>query len=95
MADIMEFPKTIQEFINDYSFKDKEEIYTNGSTELIPVFRIEQAIEYYAKEIRNNAIDEFIEECKKFGFANYPLNCIEIIAKHMKGGATDERTRSD
>ena len=51
MADKMEFPKTMQEFIKNYSFKDSEEVYTNGS-ELIPTFRVEQAIEHY--EIESN-----------------------------------------
>ena len=46
MADGMHFPDTIQEFIKNYSFKDAEEVYTNGS-ELIPVFRVMQAIEHY------------------------------------------------
>lgn len=52
MADCMNFPKTIIEFLHDYSFKDKEEIYTNGS-ELIQVFRVIQALEYYAPELLN------------------------------------------
>ena len=52
MADKMEFPSTIEEFIKGYSFKDSDEVYTNGA-ELIPVFRVEQAFEHYEKEIRN------------------------------------------
>lgn len=44
--DQMAFPKTIKEFIDDYSFKDKEEIYTNGS-QLIQTFRVEQALNHY------------------------------------------------
>ena len=46
MNEQMWFPKNIKEFIDDYSFKDKEEIYTNGS-QLIQVFRVEQALEHY------------------------------------------------
>lgn len=46
MNTMMTFPKTIDEFIESYQFKDKEEIYTNGS-ELIQVFRVQQAIEHY------------------------------------------------
>ena len=46
MNEQMGFPKTIKEFIDDYSFKDKEEIYTNGS-QLIQVFRVEQALDHY------------------------------------------------
>ncbi len=52
MADSMYFPDMIQEFIDDYSFKDTEEVYTNGS-KLIPVFRVEQAIEHYMNKEDN------------------------------------------
>ena len=52
MTVCMEFPKTIIEFLHDYSFKDEEEIYTNGS-ELIQVFRVIQALEYYAPKLLN------------------------------------------
>lgn len=46
MADCMDYPKTAEEFIEQYSFTDKKEEYTNGA-ELIPVFRVKQMIEYY------------------------------------------------
>ncbi len=46
MADCMSFPETPLEFLKLYEFKDKEEIYTNGSM-LIPTFRVEQMIEHY------------------------------------------------
>lgn len=46
MGDVMEYPCRIEDFIKKYSFRDKDEIYTNGS-ELIPVFRIVQAFDYY------------------------------------------------
>ncbi len=49
MADCMEFPKRIEEFLDDYSFKDKEEVYTNGSI-LIPLFRVKQGLEHYMRE---------------------------------------------
>lgn len=39
-------PKDILEFLRSYSFKDEELIYTNGS-DLIPLFRVVQALEYY------------------------------------------------
>lgn len=51
MADAMNFPPTFEEFIHEYEFKDKEEIYTNGS-ELIPSFRVMQAWEHYTDLIR-------------------------------------------
>lgn len=46
MGEIMEFPKTIEEFIEKYSFKDEKQIYTNGSV-LLPVFRVKQMIDHY------------------------------------------------
>lgn len=44
-GEIMDFPNTFEEFANRYGFKDKDEIYTNGS-ELIPVFRVKQWLEH-------------------------------------------------
>lgn len=46
MNNMMTFPKTIDEFIESYQFVDRKEVYTNGS-ELIQVFRVQQAIEHY------------------------------------------------
>lgn len=68
MGDKMTFPETIEDFIKDYSFKDKEEVYTNGA-DLIPVFRVEQAIEYYSKKIINDFINKIIKslnECDRY-----------------------------
>lgn len=39
-------PEDILDFLRSYSFKDKEKIYTNGA-ELISLFRVVQALEYY------------------------------------------------
>ena len=62
MADMMTFPPTFKDFIKEYSFKDKEKIYTNG-IELIPVFRIEQAWDHYTTQV-TNASDN-IRDCIK------------------------------
>lgn len=42
------------EFVKSYSFKDSEEVYTNGSN-LIPVFRVEQMLEHYYPKRPTNA----------------------------------------
>lgn len=93
MADKMEFPKTMKEFIDNYSFKDSDEVYTNGSM-LIQTYRVEQAIEHYEQEIRNKAIDEFVSRLEKHEQENwidhqeYGITWadIEHIAEQMKGG---------
>ena len=48
MAEIMTFPKTFDEFVEEYGFVDKEKVYTNGS-ELIQVFRVKQWLQHENK----------------------------------------------
>ena len=43
----------IIDFIIDYSFKDKEEIYTNG-TILVPLFRVLDAIVQNGEQYQSN-----------------------------------------
>lgn len=49
MSDMMSFPASWKEFLQEYSFLDIREVYTNGSR-LIPVFRVEQMMEHYLVE---------------------------------------------
>ncbi len=51
MCECMSFPGTVQEFIKQYSFVDKEEVYTNGAA-LIPVYRVEQMLEHYCSNLQ-------------------------------------------
>ena len=44
-SQMMDFPESFDDFVKDYGFRDKKEIYTNGS-ELIPVFRVKQWLEH-------------------------------------------------
>lgn len=46
MGDCMSYPDKAIDFIKGYSFKDKQELYTNGA-ELVPMFRVEQMLEHY------------------------------------------------
>lgn len=45
MADMMTFPETVEEFMNQYKITDTEQIYTNGA-ELVPIFRMKQWFEH-------------------------------------------------
>jgi CRISPR/Cas system-associated endonuclease/helicase Cas3 len=72
MADMMTFPPTFEEFIKQYEFKDKEEVYTNGA-ELVPSFRVMQAWEHYTNQIQNNIND--ID--KAISLINHTLSNIE------------------
>lgn len=46
MSEQMAFPENLIDAINGYSFRDSNEIYTNG-IELIPVFRVYQILDHY------------------------------------------------
>lgn len=45
MGEVMTFPKTVDEFMEEYKIIDSEEVYTNGA-ELIPIFRMKQWFEH-------------------------------------------------
>lgn len=83
MADVMEFPRTMQEFVESYSFIDIDEVYTNGCM-LVPTFRVEQAIEHYEKEIRAKAIDECIKIIEETVWRDTDM-LVESI-RELKGG---------
>ena len=54
-GDCMQFPEKMEDFVEEYSFKDRDEVYTNGS-DLIPTFRVKQAIEHYHPEAHWNRL---------------------------------------
>lgn len=45
MSDCMTFPKTVEEFMEQYKMVDTEQIYSNG-TAYVPIFRMEQWFEH-------------------------------------------------
>lgn len=58
-GEMMQFPNNMKQFLDKYSFLDRERIYTNGSL-LIPTFRVKQALEHYAPKwnLINNGLPE-------------------------------------
>lgn len=45
MSDMMTFPDTVEEFMENYKIVDTDEVYTNGA-ELVPIFRMKQWFEH-------------------------------------------------
>ena len=45
MADMMTFPATVEEFMEQYKIVDDEKVYTNGA-DLVPIFRMMQWFEH-------------------------------------------------
>ena len=48
-GEVMEFPKTAEEFMEKYKIIDSEQVYTNGA-ELVPIFRMKQWFEHIGAE---------------------------------------------
>lgn len=44
MGEIMQFPETVEDFMQQYKITDTQQVYTNG-TELVPIFRMKQWFE--------------------------------------------------
>ena len=68
MNDIMPFPENWNDFVSQYEFKDKEEIYTNGVM-LIPSFRVRHMCEHYFCTPKPYPIPEF----------NKPQEALDIV----------------
>ena len=87
MADMMNFPETIDEFLDSYAFKDKEEVYTNGSV-LIPLFRVKQGLEHYVLKL-NDEINRQQTKIEALQMDNKQLHSDVINANqnwsHIKG----------
>ncbi|MFW5670384.1 MAG: hypothetical protein ACOCM4_14350 [Acetivibrio ethanolgignens] len=45
MGDIMTFPATVEEFMEQYKMTDTEHVYSNG-TEYVPIYRMKQWFEH-------------------------------------------------
>ena len=45
MCDMMTFPDTVEEFMEQYKIVDTKQVYTNGA-ELVPIFRMKQWFEH-------------------------------------------------
>lgn len=74
MSEEMKFPDTLDEFIKQYSFIDKKQIYTNGS-ELIHTFRVKQWEEHKRKENQElkRKLNESIHKATEFESEVYEL----------------------
>lgn len=59
MSEMMTFPKTVEEFMEQYKVVDTKHIYSNG-TAYVPIFRMKQWFEHQKlldlikKELLNN-----------------------------------------
>lgn len=72
MGENMNYPENPVDFINQYSFIDKHEIYTNGA-EVIPVFRVGQMIDHYMSDLTPQQIKDM-----QFCLREKSRECVEL-----------------
>lgn len=53
MCDMMLFPDTVEEFMEQYKIVDTEQVYTNGA-ELVPIFRMKQWFDHIEEVNKTN-----------------------------------------
>ena len=55
MCDMMIFPDTVEEFMEEYKMIDRDQVYSNG-IEYVPIFRMEQWFRHKKGEWINDGI---------------------------------------
>lgn len=100
MGEMMTFPETIQEFLEQYKIVDTEQVYTNGA-ELVPIFRVLQWYDAHitpakpqtnADKYFRNATDDMIAEwiakhmyCAECMFFNDDNGTCKYEQRYRKG----------
>ena len=51
MGDMMTFPSSVEDFMEQYKMTDTEHVYSNG-TEYVPIYRMRQWFEHYRNQQR-------------------------------------------
>lgn len=78
MSDLMTFPDTVEEFMEQYKVTDTEQVYSNG-IEYVPIFRMKQWFEHLEDASEPKKGKWSIEDCHA---ATYKYCCSECKAHH-------------
>lgn len=87
MSNVMIFPETAEEFMEQYKIVDSEQVYTNGS-ELIPVFRMKQWFEHSGSGLNLYFVAFSRHEGKEwianagYIFAKNEESIVPLLSKH-------------
>lgn len=69
MGEIMQFPETVEGFMQQYKITDTQQVYTNGA-ELVPIFRMQQWFEAH-KQRWIPCSERLPEVCKDTSYLAY------------------------
>lgn len=59
MSEIMAFPRTVEEFMEQYKITDRQNVYSNG-VEFVPIFRMKQWFDHENAKLR----PDYENKCK-------------------------------
>lgn len=58
MGDMMTFPASVEEFMEQYKMTDTEHVYSNG-TEYVPIYRMKQWFEH----LESDSVSDYFHNC--------------------------------
>ena len=79
MGDMMTFPATVEEFMEQYKMTDTEHVYSNG-TEFVPIYRMKQWFEHCRHQQRPTIDAVLVVRCENCKYG-YPCGD-EIVCYH-------------
>lgn len=78
MADMMQFPNSVEEFMESYKMVDRDEVYSNG-TEYVPIFRMRQWLDHLFGQIDFAIKSTNLEDAYSVGMRNGMKYCKALI----------------
>ena len=83
MDEMMKFPKTAEEFMEQYKVVDTENVYSNGA-EFVPIFRMKQWFEHIAEKT-----GKWIEQDDEWSGVYYECSVCKEAFTFIDGTPTD------
>lgn len=89
MSDMMQFPDSVDEFMEKYKIVDTEQVYTNGA-ELVPIFRMNQWFEHLPPAQQEHSICYLDGPCE-YQTKDITLWNIRVEVARYEAAKMDER----
>ena len=70
MGEMMTFPATVEEFMEQYKMTDTEHVYSNG-TEYVPIYRMKQWFEHCRNQQRPTIDAVPVVRCRECKFGSW------------------------
>lgn len=82
MGDMMDFPASVEEFMEQYKMTDTEHVYSNG-TEYVPIYRMKQWFEHCRNQQRPTVDAVPVVRCKDCKYTGGDFVCYRgVMVQH-------------